>query len=508
MRRYFFYLIVFCACIQLSCGYATRPLPVVTIKGHPAECKPGHLDHVLPCYLTEKEPDFQWTQESKQTEIIKIDDNNHQVKKYSLKLVSLRWRQGEKDQVDMPIWQHRLTIYIPEKVTIDTALLYIDGGIINQTENNKIPVRDNGLDFPRIAARSQSVVIDLKDVPNQFLRFGNGEPLREDNLIAYTWSRFMTNPVENANWPLRMPMVKAVVSAMNASQEMLKEKKLAINNFVISGASKRGWTAWLVASMDTRVTAVIPIVADFLNLTKVFQHLFRVYPQGNPSIAAYMPIRHMIGTDPMNKLLSIIDPYQYRHLLTMPKYAISASGDSFLPPDISQFFFPDLLGRKWLRVLPNINHYVFNADPNIVSEAVESFYGAFIKAMPIPELTWKYEQGTLNLSSSVLPKSARLWQASNSEARDFRQTKDNVHASDFVATPLKFTCDKNCTLAINLPAPKKGWNASFAEVSYGNPPYQDLVFTTRLIITPDHYPESEPSDGNVIPQVTNNNLSK
>ncbi|MDP0561249.1 MAG: PhoPQ-activated protein PqaA family protein [Candidatus Endonucleobacter sp. (ex Gigantidas childressi)] len=493
MRHYLRYLVVFCFCTQLSCVAVIKELPPSTFKALPAECELGRMDHVLPCYLAEKEPDFQWDEESQQTEVINIGNQKILVKKHSLKLVSLRWHQGEKDDVDLPVWRHRLTVYIPEKVAVDTALLYIEGGTINPAEHYKEPTRGDGLEFSRIAAQTQSVVIDLKDVPNQFLRFGAGESLREDGLIAYTWSRFMTNPVENARWPLRLPMVKAVISAMNATQELLKEQKLAINHFVVSGASKRGWTAWLVAAMDTRVTAVIPIVADFLNLTKVFRHLFRVYPQGNDSITRYMHLRSMIGTDSMDKLLTIIDPYQYKHLLTMPKYAISASGDSFLPPDISQFFFQELLGEKWLRVLPNINHYIFSADLNPVSAAVESFYGAFIKAELIPELTWQYEQGVLNLSSSVPPKSARLWQASNSVARDFRKIEDNTGVSDFVATPLKFTCQESCTLKIDLPAPKKGWQASFVEVSYENKPYQDLVFTTRLIVTPDHYPQSDPS---------------
>ena len=45
-----------------------------------------------------------------------------------------------------------------------------------------------------------------------------------------------------------------------------------INHFVLTGGSKRGWTAWLAAAVDSRVTAVSPIVSDLLNMKKSFAH--------------------------------------------------------------------------------------------------------------------------------------------------------------------------------------------------------------------------------------------
>jgi len=42
-----------------------------------------------------------------------------------------------------------------------------------------------------------------------------------------------------------------------------------IENFLVSGASKRGWTAWLVGCVDKRAIAIAPIVMDMLNFQKV-----------------------------------------------------------------------------------------------------------------------------------------------------------------------------------------------------------------------------------------------
>ena len=42
--------------------------------------------------------------------------------------------------------------------------------------------------------------------------------------------------------------------------------KLKIGNFIVAGASKRGWTTWTTAAVDTRVIAAIPIVMGTLLL--------------------------------------------------------------------------------------------------------------------------------------------------------------------------------------------------------------------------------------------------
>lgn len=61
---------------------------------------------------------------------------------------------------------------------------------------------------------------------------------------------------------------------MRASMEFLKEKKIAenIEGWVVSGASKRGWTTWDVGSTkcDTcsakviAIAPMVPIVPDFI----------------------------------------------------------------------------------------------------------------------------------------------------------------------------------------------------------------------------------------------------
>lgn len=465
------------------------------LREPPAQCSPewlaNHMHQVLPCFLQEKEPDFNWSIEETSSERVKTDSGQVRVIRTRIHLTSLRWQPESEDSVNNPLWKHRLTLYQPEKLASDTALLYINNGIVHPLKTDPLPPKHDDLEFSRIAGNTHSIVIDLKDVPNQYLEFPGSGPLREDRLVAYTWKRFMQDPAKNFRWPLRLPMVKAVIQAMNASQEALKRQKVSLNHFVVSGGSKRGWTTFLVAAMDPRVTAAAPMVADFVNLPEMMDHLFRVYPGGNPAIAAYMPLKPLIGTPPMTQLLAMVDPFQYRHLLSLPKYMITASGDNFIPPDSNKVFFPRLPGDKWTRVLPNQSHYIVREAPRLVSDTLESFYGAFLEGRPMATLEWQEHQQRLSIQSSLPPKSARLWQATNPLARDFRQTADNPGVSRYVDSPITFKCRQACKTSIELFTPGKGWQASFVEVRYDNAPFQNLVFTTRVFVTPDRYPENK-----------------
>ena len=37
-----------------------------------------------------------------------------------------------------------------------------------------------------------------------------------------------------------------------------------VSQFIVAGASKRGWTTWLTGAVDSRVIAIIPIVMGSL----------------------------------------------------------------------------------------------------------------------------------------------------------------------------------------------------------------------------------------------------
>jgi PhoPQ-activated pathogenicity-related protein len=77
-------------------------------------------------------------------------------------------------------------------------------------------------------------------------------------------------------------MVKSAVRAMDAATEFLASEaggKVAVKSFVVVGGSKRGWTTWLTGAVDKRVSAIVPIVIDVVNVRASMMNHYAAYGQ-------------------------------------------------------------------------------------------------------------------------------------------------------------------------------------------------------------------------------------
>jgi PhoPQ-activated pathogenicity-related protein len=101
----------------------------------------------------------------------------------------------------------------------------------------------------------------------------------EDELITYTWDKFMKTGDET--WPARLPMTKSAVRAMDTITLFLGSEEgggLPIDSFYVAGGSKRGWTTWTTAAVDPRVIAISPIVST-CSISKIVRALLlRLWP--------------------------------------------------------------------------------------------------------------------------------------------------------------------------------------------------------------------------------------
>ena len=401
-----------------------------------------------------------------------------------LKMTSQSWLSPE--DVDRTTWWHWLTIVEPETVTSDIALLYIGGG------NNEDPPPDTIRPaYARIASATGSVVAELRMVPNQPLRFAGdpGAPRREDRLIAFAWDKFLrgADPV----WLPRLPMTKSAVRAMDTVTAYFEARGGSANRggggprigrFVVAGSSKRGWTTWTTAVADKRVVGIVPIVIDLLNVERSFQHHHDVYGFWAPAIRSYieMGVPDWFGTPRMRRLREIVDPYEYRSRLTMPKLIINATGDQFFVPDSSRFYFDDLPGEKHLRYVPNADHSMRGTD---VDESVLAFHRSIVKGEARPEFTWTFEpDGSIRVrtTSSQVPTRTTLWQATNPSARDFRL---ETLGPAWRGAPLERQPDG--AYVAQVAAPPAGWTAFFVELTYEGGDGPPLKLTTAVRVLPD-----------------------
>ena len=405
---------------------------------------------------------------------------------YVLHLTSQTWLTEK--EVDHPVWQHWLTVLVPAKVSSSKALLFITGG-----SRDRSPPSSPDHNLAAVALATQSVVAELRGVPNEPLTFaGEHEGRGEDALIAYTWDKYLRTGDER--WPARLPMTKSAVRAMDAVTSFCAGPDVGgdkVDSFVVAGASKRGWTTWTTAAVDKRVVAIIPIVIDTLNVRKAGAHHYSAYGFFAPSLQDYvdMKIPEWFGTPQYAALLKIEEPYEYRDRLTMPKFILNATGDQYFPPDNSQFYFDDLPGEKHIRYVPNTDHSLEGSD---AAQTLTACYASVVNGAPVPKFTWSWpREGTIRVEAQTAPAEVKLWRATNPNARDFRLEtlgkvwqSSNVHGNGNV-------------YEASVEKPANGWTAYMLELTFPGPlggkgpPFK---FTTQVKVVPDVLPFKFPPE--------------
>ncbi len=364
-------------------------------------------------YIRKPEPEFSWTVKNK------IENGQSGDRIYDLHLVSQRWQDRR--------WEHQLQIYQPRAVSPKrTMFVWVTGG---SARPGYIAL---GLE---LAEKMNAPVAFLYDIPNQPLLEND---LREDDLIAETFVRYLKTGDEN--WPLLFPMVKSVVKAMDALQAFAdREWHEPIGSFIISGASKRGWTTWLTAAVDPRVRAIAPVVIDTLNMRAQMPRQLKAFGAYSARLAPYtsrglLPIPE---TPEGRRLLSMVDPWAYRDKLSLPKLIMNGTNDFYWVADALNVYWKELPGDKWVVYVPNAGHDMRRQDkpPSEQLSDLVNDLAAFsryqISGQSVPTVTWKHEDvdGKLRLSieATPAPVGARLWIA-RAPTADLRNARWNEQA--------------------------------------------------------------------------------
>jgi PhoPQ-activated pathogenicity-related protein len=445
------------------------PLPSLP-KGAPTATQPTSLDR----YIARPEPAYGW-------KLVKtIPGDGWQA--HVLELTSQTWRSGK--DVDRPVWTHWLTVIRPAQVKSSTGLLFIGGG--NNGDPPPAKPSDRGI---RAAVETGTIVAELGMVPNQPLKFTDSpERARyEDDIIAYTRVKHFST--KDDTWLVRLAMVKSAVKALDATQAFTASAAgggRKVDRFVVAGGSKRGWTAWLTAATDARVVAVMPLVIDALNSEAITKHHFEALGFFSSALDDYVEhglFPHKIGTPEYRAVLAIEDPVNYRGRprMRMPKFLINAAGDEFFLPDNSRHYYQVLPAEKHIRYVPNTKHNLSNSD---AVDSMIAFYDSVVRGAKRPDLSWsKRADGALVVRPSQRPREARLWQATNPKARDFRL---DVIGPAYRSTVL--TAQPDGSYVAQVANPAEGFTAYFVELTWDSGGKYPHKYTTEVQITPDVLP--------------------
>ena len=398
---------------------------------------------------------------------------------YHIKMISGEWLDSKK--VDQVEWWHYVDIIIPKQTTSSTGIIFIDGG-----EKSEDYFR---LDAQSIqnAIKTEAVIVNVSNIPFQPLNFLSSEQdsFEEDDLIAFAWNKFLKQGAKqkDVEWLPRFPMTRAIVRAMDLAQEIVLQNDIVVKDFVVSGASKRGWTAWTTAAVDRRVKAVVPMVIDMLNLVPSFENHYRSYGEFSPAVQEYVNynIQDWLGTEEFKVLMSYIEPFSFVDKFTMPKYIINAGSDEFFSTDSWRFYYDKLPGEKIIRYVPNKNH---SLDGRYLTEDLVSYFYRVINDIEIPSLSW-------NLSDNKLiaeldydgDYNVSVWTAKNDNGRDFRLWEEGELWEETSIGKLA-----NNKYELNVSSNLKGYKATMIEFTIDPKSEFPLIISTGPFVFPEKYP--------------------
>jgi PhoPQ-activated pathogenicity-related protein len=397
-------------------------------------------------------------------------------KAHILRMSSQRWRTAS--EVQPTLWQHQLSIIVPTILSSNRAHLYLQGGRQSTAVNSQVS------DLSPIAIATGAIMVVLEQVPAQPLKFADEpQPITEDALVAYSWDKAMTTG--DATWAAYLPMTKAAVRAMDAAQAYARSNLgRTISDFIVTGFSKRGATAWLTAAIDPRVSAVAPGVFNVLKMDQQLERHFNAYGRYSSAVQDYVDrkVIQRLNTAQGAFLRSLVDPISYKRTLTMPHYLLTAAGDEFFLPDASELYIHDLPGEALQRIIPNTNHGMDGAEVTALSGLL-AWYQAILNNIPRPNLNWQLGTGALVATSDQAPVSVRLWQATNPNGRDFRL--DTI-GSAWRSRRIYADSQGRYRAALNVPI--AGFTASMLEFTYPDVRGSPQIYTTSVFVTPDTFP--------------------
>jgi len=282
--------------------------------------------------------------------------------------------------------------------------------------------------------------------------------------------------------------VKSAARGMDAMQEFaLKRWDRSIDSFIIAGASKRGWTAWLTAAVDPRIAGVAPIVIDMLNMPAQIKLQQATFGGLSEQVKDYTDIdlAGRLGSDLGRNLLATVDPYSYRERLTQSKLIVLGTNDRYWPLNALNLYWDELPAPKQVLYIPNQGHGLNEANKLIAS--LSALHRHTASGRPLPSLTWDFDlvarSVALTVQADRRPRNVRIWYA-NSPTQDFREA----------AWKSRFCRRESGRDLCRQSIVPFGYTAVFAEVSFrdpGRPPYSlsttvCIASRSRVAVTDCH----------------------
>jgi len=335
-------------------------------------------------------------------------------------------------------WIHDLVIQEPKGAVAEhgIAFLVVTGDRVGRVD---LPFGQS------LADRSGLPVATLFNVPNQPLY-----ELREDDLIAYTFQRYLEGA--DLDWPLLLPMANSVVRAMDMIQQ---ETKGEISRFIVTGESKRGWTTWLVGTLsDPRVVGIAPVAFDNLDFERQLKYQVQSWGHLSEMLGSYSGAG-LIGemdSEQGTRLREMVDPIFSVSEIHIPVLSIRGANDPYWAADAANLYWPKVRPPKGFLVLPNEGHDFMNDESYLTALAA---FPREIKNHRLLEVETSFSGTRFECRWGTPVQKVLLWRA-ESATKDFRSS--HWQPVEEVAIEAGRT-----RLSVETSVPKSGFAAYFVE---------------------------------------------
>lgn len=500
---------------------------------------PGLAAGPLDEYVSKPEPVYSWR------------DTGHRVTGLLfggtatiLNVTSLTWLDTSKAiGPNGALWTHQVAVVVPKKLTtLNVSMSVLNGGCnADHYHNGTGPAPPDAKDeylalADALSYNTGAISIVVYQLPNCKIVYPSDPsqtPREEDAMIAWAWKEYVDDPAHDPEWLPRLPMVKAAFQCMRATQEWTKQQKLAdIQGWIVAGASKRGWTTWMVGAATcvgencVNIVGIAPLVPIVPNLVQEVHRQWQSYGGFTFAFTDYIAVNftQLLDGPKFATALQIVDPMYYGdRLKRLPKVVVLSSDDEFMQFDWSDIWYNELTGEKHLLIVPNSEHSLASGIPEII-KCMTAFFSSIAHGQTVaqrPSFDYKYDNRTGSLSVSF-PEGVehgkvvlRHAQTISDKRRDFRWIRLATNESGDpecklpqVKIPPVSEGGGNCVVPIIWlgktlkadangvytavpPEPKKGhWTGYYIEVFFpsGTEVKSDFQFTTPGYAWPNTLP--------------------
>ena len=384
----------------------------------------------------------------------------------TLRLTSQTWRGVA--------WVHELDVVFPAApASRGPMLLWVGSG-----SSVELPAADGPLEHPPRGVGWLAGLVAATGLPAAMIRQVPFQPMFggmvEDDLIAYSFMEFVRSG--EPDWPLLLPMARAVVAAMDVAGQVAGEAGIRVDGFVLGGSSKRGWASWLAAAADRRVVGLVPAVIDMLRLERhVPLQLATFGGRMSEMLDDYTSrgIEQILLTKRGRELVDVVDPWSHRAVLGLPKIVALGTNDPYWPLGALHLYRDGLPGLTAVSYAPNAGH-------GIPADRLAGLLAALVLhaagRCPLPTLAWTFNADpagiTARLTCDETPVEIVRWQAT-ADGPDFRLAR-------WRPTPQQIERESaGSGWVIPLPADAARWTASLVECRFDRAP-QPLCLSTSV----------------------------